>query len=200
MKRIFLFIIIFSVNFIVSCDSSYNTGLSKEQAVYESLFLKIKGNSHEKYYLAQYTESEWFSSNPFNESDWESDSSTFGGIDIDTIKRLYQISSKSESLNWKPLITNGVLLSSKIGVDSLGKQESCLVEMEQGNIGIVENGKGYRSYYTVSRVAFTSDQKKAILKFSLNCSPLSGGREAFVVLEFIEQQWKIVTGKNLWIS
>ena len=75
---------------LVGCDSKPAIEITMEQAVYESLFLKITGNAHSKYFIVEVTESEWFNNNPFDENDWVSKLDDMGGINIELIKKLYE--------------------------------------------------------------------------------------------------------------
>jgi hypothetical protein len=196
---------VYSLIFVVlalcsGCESKSNIELTKEQAVYETLFLEIFKNAHSKYYLVEATESYWFTENPFSESDWIDDLSDLGDIDIDIIKKLYENNEASTLINWIPFITNASLLPSRYVTGSREDENNCFVNKEDSNVGIFKGGKGYRAYYTVSNVAFSRDANKAIVKYSRHCAPMSGAGGFFVVFQFIENQWKVIGGRRLWIS
>lgn len=185
---------------LISCDTKQQIELTKKQAVYESLFLKITGDAHSKYYLVEVTESNWFQGNPFDESSWKHSLNTLGNINFELIKKLYEKNKTSVPIDWNPFITNAQLLTSEYNVNPHMSGENCFVEKKEGNINLYKNNKGYRSYYTVSNVVFSSGGNKAILKFSRHCAPMSGAGEFFVVFEFVDKQWKVIGGKTLWVS
>ena len=54
MKSTFIISAILIVT-LIGCDSKPKIELTKEQAVYETLFLKIIGDAHSKYYLVETT-------------------------------------------------------------------------------------------------------------------------------------------------
>jgi len=199
MKSTFIISAILIVT-LIGCDSKPKIELTKEQAVYETLFLKIIGEAHSKYYLVETTEANWFKENPYEESDWLGKLEALGGINIELIKELYKKNKKSDPINWNPFITNAHLLPPEYNVNPRKSNKNCLVPSEEGNVNIYKNNKGYRSYFTVSNVVFSEDGKKAILKYSRHCAPMSGAGEFFAVFEFVDNQWKVVGGRMLWIS
>ena len=194
--------LIFVVVLIIGCDSKPPIELTTEQAVYESLFLEITGDTHTKYYVADATENDWFKDNPFQNEKWEKALDDLGGINIELVKMLYDINKNSSPINWTPIITNAELLPSEyvIGVDPHTTGERCLVNRDEANIDIMQNNKYMRSYYTISKVAFSQDRKTAILKFSRHCAPMSGAGEFFVAFKFEEKRWQMIGSRMLWIS
>ena len=199
MKHIFKLLIIV-IAILAGCESKPSIELTMEQAVYESLFLKITGNTQEKYYIVEVTENEWFQANPFNENEWSSSLDDLGGINIELIKTLYKNNNKSGSLNWNPFITNAQLLPPKYNVNANFSGSNCWVEESEANIDVTINNKSNRSYYTVSRVGFSKNNKNAIVKLSRHCAPMSGAGEFFIAFEFVEKQWKVIGGRTLWVS
>jgi hypothetical protein len=197
----FLIIFVSSV-LLMGCDSEKQIGVTPEQAVYESLFLKVTTNTHTKYSLGEITESKWFTDNPFNAEEWEKSLKELGNINIALVKKLYLVNKTSGPINWQPLITNATILPSEFveGVSARSTSDRCFVNESDANINIISNGKSFRSYYTVSRVAFSENRKKALVKVSYQCAPMSGGGEFFISFEFKEKQWKMIGGRTLWIS
>lgn len=200
--NLILIILTLSIVMLSGCDSKPPMKLTMEQAVYEALFLKISKDAHSKYYVAEVNESDWFKKNPLDNKVWEKSLKELGNINIGLVKELYKINQKSTSINWVPFITNGKLLPSEyvIGVDPGFSGKNCLVPKNKANIDVRTNDKYMRSYYTVSKVAFSTDQKTALLKVSRHCAPMSGGSEFFVTFKFQDNQWKMVGSRTLWIS
>ena len=188
---------------LLGCAPKPTVTVTPEQAVYESLFLKIIGDARTEYFLVESTESHWFKTNPYVSEEWEKHFSAEDGLSAEIIKSLYASNVESTSLSWSPFLTNAKLLPSRYNkpARSVKQQELCLVEEGKGNISIrTKDGKGYRSYYTVSKVAFSEGGELALVKYSRHCAPLSGAGEFLVVLQFIENGWSVVSGKVLWIS
>ncbi len=55
------------------------------------------------------------------------------------------------------------------------------------------------SYYSFSKIAFTSDEKHALVKFTHHCPVLCGG-EWIIYLNLKDQKWNIVDAVALWVS
>ncbi len=204
MNRIRYLLIACLVIFGPSCGYARTIELTAEQGVYETLFTKIVGNTYSKYYIAGATENEWFTNNPIKAASWEASLDSLGNIPMDLVIELYRVNEISHPLNWKPLVTNAVLLPASYAKNAEPKERDsrCLVHEGEGNIGIgSKTGKGaYRSYYSVSKVAFSSDNKLALVKFSYLCAPLSGAGESFAAFELREKQWHLIGVKRLWVS
>jgi len=60
--------------------------------------------------------------------------------------------------------------------------------------------KEYRSYYTVSRVAFSKDRRYALIKYSRYCAPLSTAAEFFQSFEYTNNGWECIGQITLWRS
>ncbi len=190
---------------VLGCEKHAPFELTAEQGVYETLFVERIGNTYSKYYLADATENEWFINNPINDAKWDEYLGELGNIPIELVEELYRVNRESHPLNWKPIVTNAEMLPSVFAIKAKPEKrnERCLVESGKGNIGIGESSKGkseYRSYYSVSKVAFTKNGRMALVKFSYLCAPLSGAGEFFVAFELRENRWHPIGGRMLWIS
>jgi len=189
----------------MGCENKSPLEVTTEQGVYETLFVERVGNTYAKYYLAGATENQWFINNPIKEAKWEEFLEELGNIPMELVEELYRVNMESHPLNWQPIVTNAVILPPTYAMKAQpGKRnERCLVEEGKGNIGIRESGKGkrqYRSYYSVSKVAFSNNGKLALVKFSYLCAPLSGAGEYFVAFELRENRWHYLGSRMLWIS
>jgi len=198
-------LIISLIALVIGCEKQVSLQLTAGQAVFESLIVERIGNTYSKYFLAGATEHEWFINNPINEAKWEGSLSELGNIPIELVEELYRVNGESYPLNWQPIITNAEMLppSFVIKAKPENKYERCLVEGGKGSIGISESGreKGeYRSYYVISKVAFTMNGKMALVKISYLCAPLSGAGEFFASFQFRENGWHPIGGRMLWIS
>ncbi len=189
----------------ISCEKQAPLELTAEQGVYESLFVERIGNTYSKYYLAGATENEWFISNPINDAQWDSYLSELGNIPMELVEELYRVNEKSHPLIWQPLVTNAEKLPPSFAIKAKPdkRNERCLVQEGKGNIGLGAPSKGkgeYRSYYSISKVAFTNNGEIALVKFSYLCAPLSGAGEFFVSFELRGNRWHPIGGRMLWIS
>jgi hypothetical protein len=196
MKHPLIFLVLFIV-MIVGCDSKRTIGITPEQAVYESLFLRIAGDAHSRNYVADATENVWFKDNPFKDEIWKKELKGLGNISIELVKELYEVNQKSIPINWKPLITNTQLLHFKYPDDqkSSSLNEECFRSKNETSIEDSTGNRIVRPYYTVSRVAFTPDGKNSLLKVSFNCAVLGGGGEYFAAFGFKNNQWEVI---GLW--
>lgn len=199
-------LIISLIMFIIGCEKQAPLELTAEQGVYETLFVeRVGGNTYSKYYLAGATENEWFINNPINNAQWDESLDELGNIPMELVEELYRVNRESHPLNWRPIVTNAEMLPPSFAVRAKPEKinERCLVEEGKGNTGLEASGKGkgeYRSYYSVSKVAFTKNGKMALVKFSYLCAPLSGAGEFFVAFELHENKWHPIGGRMLWIS
>jgi hypothetical protein len=173
--------------------------ITPEQAVYETLMLQNLANTHEPHYLVEETEVFWFKANPFNKS-WKGRLKPLGGIDMALIETLYAINQQPETINWQPFLTNMTMLPAQYNVAAKAEGDLCFTEDGSGNVGVFNQGREYRSYFTLSRVAFSTDRLQAMVKFSYHCAPMSGAREGFAVFTFKDHGWQQTGGWLLWVS
>jgi len=174
-----------------ACDKKASIEITNEQAVYETLLLKRIGNTYTKYYLAKATENQWFVNNPIEQYPWNESLKPLGNISIELVKKLYEVNKNSQSLNWNPLITNSEFLSTNYVYNpkNTDPRKHCFDE-----------DNNYRSYYTLSKVAFSKNNKIALIKFSYLCATLGGAGEFFVTFEFKNSRWQTLGVELLWIS
>ena len=203
-KRIRYYFAIVLISLLsAACEQPAPLVITTEQSVYETFFVERIGDLHSKYYLAGATENDWFKENPFDQYSWDNELEKLGGVSISLVKELYRLNEESHALNWKPIVTNAELLPDHYARKAEGKEKEdrCFVEGSKGNIGVYREGKGrYRSYYTVSKVAFSEDKTIAMLKISYLCAPLSGAGEFFITFELKDNRWHPLGGRLLWIS
>ena len=178
-------------------------GQSTEAKIYEALFSDIfKEIRRVSFYLANTTENRWFIENPFKEEDWEQTLKDLGDISIELVHELYRVNKFNRPINWKSTILDPIFLPEEYTLNSNNKNrdELCLVEEGQGNIDMYTNtGQQYRSYYTVSKVAFSQDRRYALVKYSKHCAMLSGG-EFLASFEFKNNKWNLIGYKVLSTS
>jgi len=175
-------------------------GQVKEEKIYEALFSDLfKEIMHVSFYLANTTENRWFIKNPFKKEYWGQKLKDLGGISIELVQELYRVNKTNRHVNWKSAILDPIFLQEEYTLNSNNKNtdELCLVEEGQGNVDMYTNtGKQYRSYYTVSKVAFSKDRRYALVKYSKHCAPLSGG-EFLASFEFKNNKWNLIGYKVL---
>jgi len=186
---------------VVGCDSRPQIRLTTEQAVYESFFLFVVGDAYSKVYLANASENRWFIENPFNEQEWNRSLSDMGGINIQLVKRLYEVNEMSTALGWQPFITNVEMLPVEYANLTHKEGEHCFDRNGHGNVNIYsKDGRAFRSYYSISKPAFSEDGEYALIKYSIHCAPLSGAGEGFAVFQFKQQRWQLIGGRRIWVS
>jgi len=188
--------------FLVGCEAEYSQSLSIENTVYEALFLAIKKDAISPYYLVDKTEALWFKENAYDPDGWEDLLASNSEISLSVVKSLYNHNTESQSLNWKPIITNATLLPAKFAdLNSENREDLCLVSADKPHIGVgSKDGGFFRPFYTVSRVGFSHEGKFALVKYSRRCAPLSGAGEFLVLLKFTDKQWLVSWSKILWVS
>ncbi|MFL0800615.1 MAG: hypothetical protein K6L80_09220 [Agarilytica sp.] len=182
--NIFRVLTIILVILSISCSQK---GLTPEEAVYESLFLKIIGNTYERIFLIRSTDLKWSESFKIDEVKKLNEKV---GIDTALIEKLYTINSRQHSIAWRPIMVAIEMLPSSIH-ESESKDERC---------GLTPSNRKYRGYYTVSRVAFSQDSRSALVKYGYHCAPLSGATEQLVLLKKEGKQWVVSKGIRLWVS
>jgi hypothetical protein len=195
-----LLLSIFFIALLAGCDSKPEVKVTNTQAIYETIFLKVIGNTYNKYHLVETTESAWFIKHPYETEDWNTLLDSSDAITPELIKELYRVNASSLPLNWTPFLTNAKFLPSHYNDGPSQIENHCFVEEKDATIDIRSNGSYYRSYYSISNVAFSSNNETAIVKYSRHCAPLTGAGEFIVVLQRINKQWQVIGGINLWIS
>ena len=201
MKIVKISVFFMVVSLSAGCKEPIN--MTTEQSVYEALFAERIGDTYTKYYVANATENDWFKEHPFNKYPWAKSLDDLGGISVDLIKELYRVNQASYPLDWKPIVTNAEFLPGSFAHKPKKSEveDRCFAENTKGNVGVYKTGKGqFRSFYTVSKVAFSKDGKVALLKVSYLCAPLSGASEFFVTFKLENGQWHPLGGLLLWIS
>ncbi len=189
----------------IACVKQAPLVITTEQSIYKTLFTETIGDSHPKYFFANATENDWFKDNPFDKYPWEESGALekLGGVSIELVKELYSINEESHALDWQSIVTNSEFLPGSYARKAKGKEieDRCFPGSSKGNIDIYKEGRGqYRSYYTVSKVAFSENRKIAMLKVSYLCAPLYGGSEFFITFELKGERWHKIGSWVLWIS
>jgi hypothetical protein len=175
-------------------------GQATEEKIYEALFSDLfKEIRKPVFYLANTTEDRWFAENPYREKEWKEWLKDLGDISIKLVQELYSVNRTHSTVDWNPTILDPLFLPEEYSLNSnhRNRDKLCLVEKGKGNVSVyTQTGQQYRSYYTVSKVAFSNDRRYAILKYSKHCSP-SGGGEFFVSFEFKDNKWQRIGYKQL---
>lgn len=193
---------------LASMAANADLGMTKDHVIYENLFLKLNGDSIVNARVVEASDNIWFSKNELA-SVLESTKE----LDAELVKRLYKINKKSIVLNWKPVMVSIEFLPKVIFegaslqyLHSCVKNEFTFVPESKGSdLSIrqkTESGEYYvyQPYYTVSRVAFSKDGNRAMLKFGYHCAPLSGAREGLVTFKKQGRYWHIESAHKFWIS
>ena len=58
----------------------------------------------------------------------------------------------------------------------------------------------HSGYYSVSKVAFDSASKDAVLVFSYSCAALCGAHDSILHLRKSGSEWELIDGVRLWVS
>jgi len=175
-------------------------GQATEEKIYEALFSDLfKEIRKPNFYLANTTEDRWFAENPYKEEEWKEWLKDLGDISIELVQELYSVNKRHSTVNWNCTTLDPVFLPEEYSLNSIQKNrdEFCLVEKGKGNVNVYTRmGQQYRSYYTVSKVAFSKDRRYALVKYSKHCAPSSDG-EFFASFEFKENKWQLFGYKEL---
>jgi len=182
-------ILILSILFLSGCESSNKEPLTltNEQAVYESVALKFINSMSKKIIVLNKTNGSWFQNQRLSQIK-EIATKEFRGeiksFDVPPIllERIHASNQKAHNINWNPIIVNGKL-----------EPAENHAPFKKGPL------QEKYSYYSFSRVAFTNDNKSALVKFTHHCFTLCGG-EWLVYLKFEENQWKFIQSLTLSIS
>ena len=189
---------------IMGCDSKEPVNLSYEQAILESLFVTVVGNAHQNIYIANATDSAWFLEYTIDDVLEVSGVKNAKYLTPDLLRNLYAINKKQEPLDWNPLMITATKLPARYASKPMHqyRKDLCLVNVYDSNIGVYsgEGMKGFRSYYSVSKVAIDEANQLAVLKIGYYCAPLSGAGEWLVVMSFENKRWVIKEAINFWIS
>jgi hypothetical protein len=183
-------------------DPIPSSKLVTDNKIYETLFYRCL-RIRRKLYLAKSTENRWFKENPFKKEEWTGRLKDLGDISIELVQQLYRVNKNHVTINWKSTLITPIFLPEEASLNSINTNEDkfCFDEEGYGDTGIYRNDmKEYRSYYTVSRVAFSKDRRYALVKYSRNCAPLSGAGEFFQSFEYTNNGWKCIGHLTLWIS
>ena len=165
-----------------------------EHKIYEVLFYKCL-TIRRKFYLAETTGNRWFKENPFKEEEWTGRLKDLGNISIELVQKLYSINNSHRPVNWNSALLDPVILPGEYALNDGQKKEDkyCFDEEGEGNIIVFNKDmKQYRSYYIVSRVAFSKDRRYALVKYSRNCAPSSDAGDFFVSFKFTNNAWKCI--------
>lgn len=196
-------------DFYQSYDGYYpkpSLKLATENKIYETLFYKCLTMGR-TLYLAKSTENRWFNENPFKKEEWLERLKDLGGISINLVQELYHVNKTHSPINWETTLIKIIFLPEEASLNSANTNEEqfCFDEEGYSDTGtyITTNdneSKEYRSYYTVSRVAFSKDRRYALIKYSRNCAPLSATGEFFQSFEYTNNGWKCIGQIILWRS
>ncbi|WP_261841527.1 hypothetical protein [Aliamphritea ceti] len=142
--------------------------VTQEESIYEPLLLKVIGNTYDKAYLINLTDSEWFRTTPLEKVINRNKNVK---IDPQLLEKLYTVNKTQYPIEWQPILVNITILPSSI-------HRSKDIEIR---CGINAQNRTFRAYHTLSKVAFSADGTKAIVKHGIHCAPLSGARQQIVV-------------------
>ena len=165
-----------------------------ENKIYETLFYKCL-TIRRKFYLAETTGNRWFKENPFKKEEWTGHLKDLGDISIELVQELYRKNINYRPVNWNSTLLDPVFLPDEYTLNNGRKKEDkyCFDEKAEGNLStFYKEMKESRSYYIVSRVAFSKDRRYALVKYSINCSPSSGDGDFFVSFKFTNNGWKCI--------
>jgi hypothetical protein len=170
-----------------------------ENKIYETLFYKCL-TIRSKFYLAKTTGNRWFKENPFKKGEWIGRLKDLGDISIELIQDLYRVNSSYRPVNWKSALLDPVFLPDEYALNDGNKRKDkyCFDEEGEGNVSaLTKDMMEYRSYYIVSRVAFSKDRRYALVKYSRNCSQSSDDGDFFVSFKFTNNAWKCIGNLKL---
>lgn len=173
-----------------------------EEQVYESVFHYITNSSVKKVYIANATDRYWFERNSIKDVQKYLQKSELAKMPDGLLESLYEKNSIPHVITWKPIMITSEFLPKEYALNKgkVGKGYNCLVNMNEGNIGIRINNHSYRSYFTISKAAITDDKKHALIKIGRHSAPMRGAGEWLLELEKIGLEWKVAGGLNFWIS
>lgn len=170
-----------------------------ENKIYETLFYKCL-TIRRKFYLAKTTGNSWFKKNPFKKEEWAGRLKDLGNISIELVQELYRKNINYRPVNWSSDLLDPAFLPDEYALndDNKKKGKYCFYEEGEGNVSVfTEDMKEYRSYYIVSRVAFSKDRRYALVNYSRNCSPSSDDGDFFVSFKFTNNGWKCIGNLKL---
>jgi hypothetical protein len=170
-----------------------------ENKIYETLFYKCL-TIRRKFYLVKTTGNRWFKEHPFKKEEWIGRLKDLGGISIELVQDLYRINSSYRPANWKSDLLDPVFLPDEYALNDGRKKKDkyCFDEKGEGNVSaFTKDMKEYRSYYIVSRVAFSKDHRYALVKYTINCSPSGGDGDFLVSFKFTNNAWKCIGNLKL---
>lgn len=119
------------------------------------------------------------------------------------IQHLFLMNQDDGPLEWEPKDNRVVMLDGRLAAKpSADEIESmCLVAEGDGTTSVLTlDGRQYRSYLSLSRVAMDPERGLAAAKYAIACAPLSGAREGIVILQLKRGKWEFIAHQLLWIS
>lgn len=202
MTRAILFACLLLAFLPAGCASTSPDVVAAERAVYDSFFAAQVGERNLPAYVVAATDAAWFAENPFRADEWIPPwLDGLGGISMEVVEELYRVNRTSAPIPADPPFENAVLLPADYAPpppsDAVMR---CLFEKEWAEPG-TETGKDcdFQDYFTVSRVAFSRDRRRAMLKYLYRCLVLCS-REGFAAFEWDGQRWREIGARILWIS
>ncbi|MCP3851663.1 MAG: hypothetical protein GY694_15690 [Gammaproteobacteria bacterium] len=176
--------------FLMGCEFSNKEPLTltSEQAVYESVALKYINSMSKEIKVLNKTNGIWFQRHSLNElkerATWEEYGKTIEfKAPEHLLEKLFSLNQEIEEINWSPIIVNGQM-----------EPAENHAPFKSGPRNEITS-----SYYSFSKIAFSSDEKHALVKFTHHCPVLCGG-EWIIYLNLVDQKWNIVDAVALWVS
>lgn len=152
--------------FLASCKPHGELGLTPEQAVWESVLLASVENSHRQIYLSGATDAKWVRERSIKDVLTHPHYPESGLTDTRLLHRLLEVNAASASIRYKPIMTNVVMLPGEYASRPRfsDSKERCLVDVEPDAITVKQGERWFRPYYSLSKVAFSSDGAQALVK------------------------------------
>jgi hypothetical protein len=189
---------------LTGCRDSPSPVLTKEQQVYESLFLARVNSFSRPIYIAGASDSQWFVENPIDRV--QRTSTDLGRLVPEfprLLAELYRLNEVTQDLDWRPIVVNGVFLPASHASNprNAHTDERCFDASGEGSIEMRNaEGRRFRPYYTVSRVVFTANGEFALVKFGYHCAPLSGAGESLLLFKFQRKRWILAGSERFQVS
>ena len=183
--RIFTIIVLC---FVSGCERN-GYKLTPEQQVYEFVFNEALHNATKEVLILETTSTGRVKNLELN--DLLSKYAELKEFPDQLLGKIVKNAKVEYPLDWKPILVNGKLISSD------------QYKSEEGNQFWAEFYKLYPragGYYSVSKVAFDSGNKEAVMVFSYHCAAICGAHDSLLYLKRIGAKWSLVTGLRLWVS
>jgi len=165
------------------CHGQTAFTVSKENAVYESIFAYIIHDVTKKINISNSTKIAW--SHKYKPKAEElvefislSDENFL--ISTEMLNNLIDLNRTESVIDWKPIMV------------------SASFDFFENSSHGKPNGKSSVRYYQVSKVAFSKDGNKALVSFTYNC--VLCGSSSLIYLELIDDFWVIKGSRLLWVS